>query len=214
MVLSGMKESHDSETMPISLDVDPTHFKSVLRHIYGFSIEVNSANIVAMLALASSYSIAGLRNRLCEILAGNISVSNCAAIYSTADAFACLSLRKAAENLLASNFAAVSRTEGFLDLSVEMICGVLCSDNITDCDEAVVFEAAVRWLDHKKVDREGLALQILSLVRFPLMDSCFLSDVIKPHPYMSTPDKASLLLEAFEHHALGKSLSFTVCCIS
>jgi len=34
------------------------------------------------------------------------------------------------------------------------------------------------------------------------MDAGYLSDVIKGHPLMSTPERANLLMEAFEHHAL------------
>lgn len=43
---------------------------------------------------------------------------------------------------------------------------------------------------------------LLQVVRFPLMDSCLLSDVVKPHPMMAGPAGCALLMEAFEHHAL------------
>ena len=52
---------------------------------------------------------------------------------------------------------------------------VLSSDDILDCDEAVVFEAATRWLgSHSSFeDRSDTAivLAILRTVRYPLMDA-------------------------------------------
>lgn len=47
---------------------------------------------------------------------------------------------------------------------------------------------------------------LLQYVRFPLMDSCLLSDVIKPHPIMKKwgADGMNMLMEAFEYHALGE----------
>lgn len=82
---------------------------------------------------------------------------------------------------------------------------VLASDDIVDCDEALMFDATARWLEHLPSERnchQSICLPLLKLVRFPLMDSCLLSDVIKGHPLMVGAERTNLLLEAFEHHAL------------
>ena len=82
---------------------------------------------------------------------------------------------------------------------------VLGSDDIVDCDEALLFEATARWLEHCPSERENhqnICLSLLRLVRFPIMDSCLLSDVIKGHSLMVGAERTNLLLEAFEHHAL------------
>ncbi|RYZ56155.1 MAG: hypothetical protein EOP49_01105 [Sphingobacteriales bacterium] len=122
--------------------------------------------------------------------------------------------------LLCEHFAATSRTAGFLDLPPDLLQLIISSDDILDCDEALVFEAASRWLQHHRTQqqqeqqreemdameaREAMEAQctgFLQLVRFPLMDSGYLSDVVKPHALMAHPQRLSLLLEAFEHHAL------------
>jgi hypothetical protein len=93
---------------------------------------------------------------------------------------------------------------------------VLGSDDIVDCDEALLFEATARWLEHYPANvgnQQDVCLSLLRLVRFPIMDSCLLSDVIKGHPLMVGAERTNLLLEAFEHHALRysapKFFSFT-----
>jgi hypothetical protein len=73
-----------------------------------------------------------------------------------------------------------------------------------DCDEALIFDAAVRWLEHspERKDNDAICTSLLKLIRFPLMDSCLLSDVIKVHHIMRGSERVDLLLEAFEYHAL------------
>lgn len=147
----------------------------------------------------------GLRSQLAQQLASRITLDNCCSLLAAADAYGCEELKKTTLDKLFSNFASVSKTPAFSELSVDLIEHVLGSDDILDCDESLVFEAAVRWLGYTPTDgtsREALEVRVLRLVRFPLIDSCLLSDVIKMHSLMQRSDRACLLLEAFEHHAL------------
>lgn len=126
------------------------------------------------------------------------------------------------------------------------------SDNIIDCDEILIFNAATRWLDHyfdKAQTQSGLPLSsgsslgaknilshahtssnvqeqiipyhytesdrgvinsILQLIRFPLMSSVALSDIVKLHPLMTQPQQILLLLEAFETIAL-RYINLQIC---
>ena len=104
---------------------------------------------------------------------------------------------------------------------------VLESDKIVDCDELVVFNAAVHWLAHNHAAtdsatpvspspssssstvnaavvcaKQDVISDVMCLVRFPQMTSCVLSDVVKPNRFMVRMDQLNLLLEAFEYHAL------------
>ncbi len=201
-MLSGMKESEQRE--PIEIVGDPVLFRYVLDYLYGVPIEVPSSLVVPLLGLASSYSMAGMRDRLADMLSQNLCVENCCGILAAADAYGCDQLRNHAKEILFSNFASASRTIGFCELTQDLIEVVLGSDDIVDCDEALLFEAATRWLEHLPLERgsQTVCLALLKLVRFPLMDSCLLSDVIKGHPLMVGAERTNLLLEAFEHHAL------------
>lgn len=78
---------------------------------------------------------------------------------------------------------------------------MLSSDLILDCDESVVFEAALRWTSYDPGRSENLH-ELLENVRFPLMDAGFLSDVVKHHEAMKSPFCQGLLSEAWEHQAL------------
>lgn len=97
-----------------------------------------------------------------------------------------------------ANFIITSILSGYL-FPIRVVLG---ADGIVDCDEALLFEATAKWLEHIPSEREHTCLSLLRLVRFPIMDSCLLSDVIKGHPLMVGAERTNLLLEAFEHHAL------------
>lgn len=206
MILSGMSETKQDV---VQLDADRSLFGFILRHIYGEVIEVELSQLVPLLGMAASFSMSNLRDQLANILANHISIDNCCSILATADLLTCSNLKCVAENVLHRNFAAVSRTDTFLELDVDMVEHILRSDEITDCDESVVFESVVRWLHYYEDTRKEFKELMLSLIRFPLMDSGYLSDVIKMHPIMHRPDQSDLLLEAFEHHALRKFYIFT-----
>jgi hypothetical protein len=202
MLMSGMREA---KTDIVDIDSDPELFRFILDYLYGISIEVPSSLIVPLLGLSSSYSMIGMRDKLAEMLGQHLCIDNCCAIFAAADAYGCSQLRCQAQELLFANFAAASKTSGFCELSHSLIEVVLASDDIIDCDEAKLFEATTRWLEHCPSERESqqsMCLSLLRLVRFPLMDSCLLSDVIKGHRLMVGAERTNLLLEAFEHHAL------------
>ena len=181
MLHSGMEEAHSN---PIELNNDPVLFKYVLDYLYGVPIEVPSSLVVPLLGMTNSYSMFNMRDRLADLLSQNLCVENCCAIFAAADTFGCDALRRRAQDIMFSNFAVASKTTDFYELSQDLIEIVLGSDDIVDCDEALLFEAATRWLEHAPNERgslQSICLSLLKLVRFPLMDSCLLSDVIKGH---------------------------------
>jgi kelch-like protein 26 len=202
MLRSGMMET----TMPvISFSEDSsTLFQVVLDYLYGVPVEICRSQCINLLGLASKYQLEGLKTQICDCLAAALTPDTCCAVFEAADTHSCPTLREQAITKLFNNFASASKSDGFCELSLMHILEVLSSDRVLDCDEAVVFEAAVRWLQHEP-ERVTARLEVLSVVRFPLMDAGYLSEVIKPHVMMQQPDTSDLLMEAFEHHALRAS---------
>eukprot|EP01038_Epipyxis_sp_PR26KG_P015624 gene15624-21117_t len=199
MILCGLQES---SLNIIPLDGDPILFRYVLDYMYGLPIDITPSLVIPLLGVSNCYSMIGLRDKLAELLGRKLSIDNCCSIFAAADEFGCDQLKLQSETIIFTNFAFVSKTEGFLELYQSSIEYILSSDEILDCDEAILFDAAVRWLDFKSSEREEACLSLLKLVRFPLMDSCLLSDVIKKHRLMIGIERSNLLMEAFEHHAL------------
>lgn len=141
MILSGMSESAQDT---ITLDIEPFLFRYILDYIYGLTIHVPSTHLISLLGVANCYCMTGLASNLAIVLGKNLSISNCCALYSAADVYQCTALKFQAKDMLFSNFAAVSKTNGFYDLGFLQMKYILSSDDILNCDEEVVFDAAVR----------------------------------------------------------------------
>jgi len=200
MLESGMRESSQAV---IDLDeADPNLFRYVLDYLYGRPIDLCSTDIIAILELASRYQVEGLAEQACDALATHLDSDNCSAVYAAADHYSRQSLREQAFQKIVTNFAVVCQTEGFRNLDYRLVVSVIGSDQILDCDEALVFDAAGGWLAHAHEERAQFIGPLMELVRFPLMDARYLSDVIKYHHLMRLPETIPLLLEAFEHQAL------------
>jgi hypothetical protein len=201
LVRSGMKEM-DQPMPQVGLhDADPRIFTIMLQYLYGKSVSVSPSDMVDLLGLATRFQITGLRDQVSSTLMQGLDNDNCTCILSAADMFACTELRAAAFSKVVSNFAKVCKAEGWTQLEERLLREILSSDLILDCDESIVFEAACSWLDAAEA-RSHLSTDIISLVRFPLMDAGLLSDVIKHHPAMQDPNRSALLTEAWEHQAL------------
>ena len=92
-----------------------------------------------------------------------MSVDNCVTIYAAAETYGrfvvtillflviicfvigCSELTVEAKKKIYSNFAVVSKSPSFLGLPYSLFKQVCESDDILDCDEAIVFETAVEW---------------------------------------------------------------------
>eukprot|EP01041_Mallomonas_annulata_P001883 gene1883-3651_t len=183
LINSGMQES-DSRLIHIKEDGDL--FKTCLDFLYGLPIRIESSQVIPLLGLANSYSMINLRDQLADRLEANLTVENCCAIYAAAEH---------ALSKVFNNFALASKTPAFSATRwlETMIVADETAKRTTD-----------RVLDGDGRGAEGVlgVLDVLRAVRYPLMDAGYLSDVIKGHHMMRTPERANLLMEAFEHHAL------------
>ena len=140
MFLSGMIET---EMREIPLDEDPTLFKYILEFVYGITIRMESSKIVPLLSIASAYAMITLRDMLADKLEHHLTVENACVVLLAAESYNCEKLTEHAKQKIFSNFAAVCKTLSFCELPLP-ICYSLCSsDDILDCDEAIVFEAVI-----------------------------------------------------------------------
>ena len=215
--------NEDQQIKIIHIREDGSLFKCCLDYIYGLPITIESSQIMPLLGLANKYSMISLRDQLADRLQSNLTVENSCVLFAAADTFGCICLREESLAKIFNNFAVASKTSAFNDLPYNLLILILSSDSILDCDESTIFEAAVRWISYNNNKNEipnlnsnsnsnllnnnnnnddTIILSVLKTIRYALMDAGYLSDVIKCHPLMNTPERAYLLLEAFEYHAL------------
>ncbi|CAM9517986.1 unnamed protein product [Laminaria digitata] len=200
LMVSGMREMEQDE---IELkDISAREFKILLDYMYNKPISVPSSQVVDLLSLANRYQVEGLKAQMCNALSTYLDHDNACSVFAAADSYQCQGLKMEAFSKIVQHFALTARSEGWAALTKGQLAEVLSSDQVLDCDESVVFDAASRWLQADSPFRRKHAPEVLGMVRFPLMDAGLLSDVIKSHEVTQGPECQALIAEAWEHHAL------------
>ncbi|KIH46640.1 BTB And Kelch [Ancylostoma duodenale] len=85
------------------------------------------------------------------------------------------------DRLIEKNFVLVSRSEAFLELSLDEVTELLSKDDLHVISEKDVFNAAIRWIEHSS-ERTKTLEKIISCVRLHLLDKDFLVNNVARHP--------------------------------
>ena len=85
---------------------------------------------------------------------------------------------------------------------------LLQRDDLDIKTEDSTFTALVRWLEYDDgTDRKTTYKHsLLSLLRFPVMDTRFLAAIVAPHPIMQEPALQQLVLEAYQFQLIGEEI--------
>ncbi|GFY71605.1 BACK domain-containing protein [Trichonephila inaurata madagascariensis] len=71
--------------------------------------------------------------------------------------------------LLTVSFERLVMTKQFLDLDIEQVLELFSCNEIGARSEVIVFLAALKWINHRYVEREEFIAELFSNIRFPLM---------------------------------------------
>ncbi|CAM9217281.1 unnamed protein product [Ectocarpus sp. 12 AP-2014] len=201
LMMSNMRES-TQDVIELE-DISSRQFKILLDYMYNKPISVPSSQMMDLLSLANRYQVEGLKDQMCDALSTHLTHDNACSVFALADSHQCHTLKTEAFSKIVQHFALATRSDGWTALNKDQLSEVLSSDQVLDCDESVVFDAASRWLLlDSSPSRRRFAPEVLGMVRLPLMDAGLLSDVIKDHEATKGPECQKLVAEAFEHHAL------------
>jgi len=117
---SGMKDANVKE-ITIIPSCEPANFKEMLNFLYTDEVNLTSDNVIEILELATFYQVSRL-TALCEFfLKGSVDPDNVCEILGAADHHDALQLKNYCENYVIDNFPTVRVTEGFKQLSRELL---------------------------------------------------------------------------------------------
>ena len=106
--------------------------------------------------------------------------------YYFADKYHCLELMEDSCGFINSNFSSVMKTEDFVKLDIEQVMKWVSSDYVTVGSEEEIFKGIVKWVSHKKSEREGNFAGLLSQVRLTSMSHDFLFDELVNEELVAT----------------------------
>jgi len=113
------------------------------------------------------------------LLATQLSGDSVFYLLDICDRFSCTNLRKLCAEYLAENFGDLLKGDKLMDLDTDTWNEMLKSDEIKVNTEEDIYKALMRYANSHKDRRDEILEKVLPSVRFPLLSSQFLIDVVE-----------------------------------
>ena len=174
LLVSDMREGKEQFIRIELEEATGSVMEEVLKYIYTGNVAVTKENAHDLVAVADYLLLPGLKTLACDFLEENITLENCIFNYYFADKYQCLELTTGSSGFIHSNFSSVMKTDDFLKLSIAQVMKWISSDDVTVTTEEEIFQGIVKWVSHKKSERESNFAELLSQVRLKSVSHDFL----------------------------------------
>jgi len=203
---SGMRDS-TSAAVTVSEVAAPV-MRSILTFLYEMQLEVSASTLSEVMRVASRLEVSALLTVSADFLIASLTPETVVASWHVAlslerpelDA-----LRAACAKLAVERFDALAKQPDYSTLSAPQLKTLIASDELAGTEEEI-FSSVRCWLGLQPAAvARAERLELLSLVRFPLMSPAFLAANVDPL-LSSLEGGTALLLEAYRHKSLPNEL--------
>uniref|UniRef100_A0A2P2HW93 Kelch-like protein 5 n=1 Tax=Hirondellea gigas TaxID=1518452 RepID=A0A2P2HW93_9CRUS len=199
MFTSGLSEaSQEHVNLP---HVDAESMQTLLHYCYTGELEVRESSVELLLSTAHQLLMNEVVTVCCNFLASQLHPTNCIGIQLFADSQGCNSLLQAAQQYTAQHFAEVCSQQEFVQLPLNEVVQLLCSDDLNITSEKTIVQAVMSWLEHDLPGRRLHCATVLGLVRLPLLQPQYISDTVENSELFRDDIRCQqLIMEALKHH--------------
>ena len=159
----------------------------VIDYLYTSHVQITTENVQDLLIASDFFLLKCLVHACSDFLKRQLHVDNCVEIHKFAEERGCRELAQAALRFVLRNFTDVSRTEGFLQCSADVVQVYLCNDNLQISSEKSVYDMLQRWLNYDFVNRKEKFHELLKLVRLVYCSFDKLMDIQREPAIQSCP---------------------------
>lgn len=198
MFTMGMSETNLSEVDLYEVDYESV--SQLVSYAYTGSVGICRQNVQNLLAAASLFEIMPVHNACAKFLETQLDCSNCLGIHAFAQIHSCTDLMEKAWEHIEKNFTAVSRSEEFLNLSLDQIIQIISSDELNVEKEEVIFEAVFAWIMADEKERKSYLNELFPLVRIGLLSLRFMQDKVVKNKLILDNDQCSQIVSSFHEY--------------
>ena len=189
LLVSDMREGKEQFIRIELEEATGSVMEEVFKYIYAGNVAITKENAHDLVAAADYLLLPGLKTLACDVLEENITIENCIFNYCFADKYQCLELMRESRGFINSNFSSVMKTDDFLKLDIVEVKKWVSSDDVTITSEEEIFKGIVKWVTHKKSERESNFAELLSQVRLKSMSRKFLFNELVNEELVATSNK-------------------------
>jgi len=165
LLTSDMREINE-QVIRIELEeTTASVMEDVLKYIYTGNVAITEERAHNLMATADYLLLPSLKTMVGKFLKEITTIQNCVFNYYFAEKYQCIQLNEKSREVINSYFSVVMETEDFLNLDVKQVMEWVSSDDVTVNAEEEVFRGIVKWVSHKKNEREGHFPELLRQIR-------------------------------------------------
>ena len=186
LLVSDMREGHEQFIRIELEEATGSVMEDVFKYIYTGNVAVTKENAHDLVAVADYLLLPGLKTLASNVLEENIIIENCIFNYYFAEKYQCLELMAESCGFINSNFSSVMKTDDFLKLDIAQVMKWVSSDDVTVTSEEEIFNGIVKWVTHKKSERESNFAELFSQVRLQSISRKFVSNELVNEELVAT----------------------------
>ncbi|XP_037541597.1 BTB/POZ domain-containing protein 9 [Nematolebias whitei] len=201
LLYGGMKESQPQAEVCLE-ETRAEAFSMLLNYLYTGRASLSSAReevLLDFLGLAHRYGLQPLEDSTCEFLRTVLHTNNICLIFDVASLYSLSTLSEACCSYMDRHAPEVLNSDGFLSLSKTALLTVVRRDSFA-ASEKEIFQALCRWCQQHE-DGEK-TLEVMSVVRLPLMTLTEMLNVVRPSGLVSPDD----LLDAIKTRSESRNM--------
>lgn len=150
-------------------DIDGPTLKSIIEFCYTGELQITDENIEQIIAAASAMEFVVIEEKCQQFWSENVATSNCLEIFSLADRYSFLKLRKKLLDIICEYFDVVSIIE-LQALTFSCFLELLKCDLIhVVWQEEFIFHRMMLWIEYNAVNRSKYAPELFQLIRLGIL---------------------------------------------
>lgn len=150
-------------------DIDGPTLKSIIDFCYTGELRITDENIEHIIAAASAMEFVVIEEKCQQFWSKNVTTSNCLEIFSLADRYSFLKLRKKSLDIICEYFDVVSITE-LQTLTFSCFFELLKCDLIhVVWQEEFIFHRMMLWIEYNAINRSKYAPELFQLIRLGIL---------------------------------------------
>ncbi|XP_013404713.1 kelch-like protein 12 [Lingula anatina] len=167
-------------------------------------ISITWDNVYALLETACMYQFSNVSDKCSSFLLKHLGTSNCLRSMYLADVLSLKNLYNQAKRWAVWFFEEVTQQDDFMQMDIRALTDYLSCEYLQTSSEANVLWCVLRWIEYDKDERLGQLPVILKLVRFELIASNEIQEVIEMCPIVkSNAEIQNMLKEYFKMAAVA-----------
>ncbi|XP_066277428.1 kelch-like protein 24 [Branchiostoma lanceolatum] len=159
---------HEASTDIVQLLVD---------YAYTSKVTITEDNVVELMEGANFFQVPPVSHACTKFLSDSLSIKNCLKMVNFGGRLN-PNLETKALTYAMKEFAAVSKTLEFFDLTKEQLLKLISSDNLNATEETV-YTAVLKWINHDTRKRKKEMKELMQHIRFPFMEKMYFMDKVE-----------------------------------